>query len=100
MRRVRTGKTDSSTPQGPASSNNSAAIGGYDAYFGTYTVDLRARTVTHHLTAALGPADVGRSLTRQVTATNNELRLSFETAGSTGKPVTRTLIWRRAGSRQ
>jgi len=29
------------------------AVSGYTAYFGTYTVDERARTITHHRTGAL-----------------------------------------------
>src|SRR4051812_49854540 len=36
-------------------SNNSTAVGGYDAYFGKYTVDEAAGAVTQRLEAALSP---------------------------------------------
>jgi len=36
-----------------------AALTGYTAYFGTYTVDERARTVTHHLKGSINPGTVG-----------------------------------------
>jgi Lipocalin-like domain len=34
-----------------------AALTGYIAYFGTYTVDERAGTITHHRTASIQPGD-------------------------------------------
>ena len=51
MARDRT-KPAVTTPNGsPPDPNNSAASGGYDAYFGTYEVDAARHTVTHHLLA-------------------------------------------------
>jgi hypothetical protein len=76
--------------------SNSTATGGYDAYFGTYSLDPKLGTVTHHLVGALNPRDVGKSLLRHVAVSHGELRLWFSTVGSEGKPVTRTLVWRRA----
>ena len=38
--------------------------GGYEAYFGTYEVDEKAHTVTHHVQGALVRALVGKNLTR------------------------------------
>jgi hypothetical protein len=35
-----------------------AAIDGYIAYFGTYSIDESARTVTHHRQASIQPGDV------------------------------------------
>jgi hypothetical protein len=35
------------------------AITGYTAYFGTYTVDETARTVSHHRAGSLAPAAIG-----------------------------------------
>jgi hypothetical protein len=35
-----------------------AALDGYIAYFGTYSVDERARTVTHHRHGSVQPGDV------------------------------------------
>jgi len=37
----------------------SAALSGYVAYFGTYSIDEAARTVTHHRHASVQPGDVG-----------------------------------------
>ena len=39
--------------------NNSMAQGGYDAYFGAYTVDDERRTVTQHLLGAGGAGRAG-----------------------------------------
>jgi len=39
--------------------NNTTAIGGYDAYFGTYKVDETSGDVQTHLVAALSPATSG-----------------------------------------
>jgi len=42
----------------PTPDESQAALAGYVAYFGTYTVDERARTVTHHRQASVQPGDV------------------------------------------
>jgi hypothetical protein len=42
----------------PTPDEAQAALLGYVAYFGTYTVDERARTVTHHRHASVQPGDV------------------------------------------
>ena len=39
----------------PTPDEAKAAISGYTAYFGTYTIDERARTVTHHRTGNISP---------------------------------------------
>lgn len=77
-------------------SNNSRAIGGYDAYFGLYTVDDNEGTVTQELTGSLSQENVGQILTRAMTVDGDELTISLETTSVTGEKVTRTLIWRRA----
>lgn len=41
------------------------ALRGYTAYFGTYTVDGRARTVTHHRQGSVNPGNVGGDLVRR-----------------------------------
>ena len=99
MRQRRQAGSGSSTQPAQENPNNSGAAGGYDAYFGTYTLDLQSHKVTHHLAGALLPGDVGRSLTRHFEVSETELRLWFETAGAAGQPVVRTLVWRRAGKR-
>ncbi len=42
-----------------------AALIGYTAYFGTYTIDGRARTVTHHRKGSLNPGTVGVDAVRR-----------------------------------
>jgi hypothetical protein len=39
----------------PTPDEAKAAITGYTAYFGTYTIDEKARTVTHHRAANINP---------------------------------------------
>jgi hypothetical protein len=76
--------------------NNSRARGGYDAYFGSYTVDDARGTVTQRLAGALSPENVGLVLTRALTVTGDELVIRLETSTTTGEPIVRTLRWRRA----
>jgi hypothetical protein len=80
-----------------ASPNNSRAQGGYDAYFGTYTVDDTGGTVTQRLVGALSREDVGQVLTRIMAILGDELVIRVQTATSDGAPVVRTLRWRRIG---
>jgi hypothetical protein len=42
----------------PTAEEARAAFTGYQAYFGTYSVDTRARTVTHHLAGNLDPGQI------------------------------------------
>ena len=77
--------------------NNSRARGGYDAYFGEYTVDDASGTVTQKLTGALSAENVGMVLTREMVVTGDELTLHLETKAVTGENVVRTLRWRRVG---
>ena len=80
-----------------AAPNNSSARGGYDAYFGSYTVDDARGTVTQRLIGALSPENVGLVLTRVMTVVGDELTIRLETATASGEPITRTLRWRRLG---
>jgi hypothetical protein len=80
----------------PRASNNSVAVGGYDAYFGTYTVDEVAGTVTQQLLGALSPGDVGKVVTRELQVEGDRLTIELVTSGADGEPLTRTLIWIRA----
>jgi hypothetical protein len=85
-------------PDGPGGAkNNSRAQGGYDAYFGTYTIDDEKATVTQTLLAALSPENVGAVLTRAMEVQDDTLVIRLETTASDGGPVTRTLTWRRVG---
>lgn len=80
-----------------ADPNNSAASGGYDAYFGTYTFDAKTGTVTHRLIGALSAGDVGRTLTRHVVRRGDEMVIWFEARRGDGMAVIRRLRWRKVG---
>ena len=61
----------SSTPRpkyagaAPTPDEAKAALTGYTAYFGTWTVDERAGTVTHHLTGSINPSNTGNDNVRK-----------------------------------
>jgi hypothetical protein len=81
---------------GRASVNNSAAVNGYDAYFGTYTVDEASGSVTQFLEGALSPSDVGKTVTRGMRVEEDRLIIQLATTSADGEPITRTLIWLRS----
>ena len=90
----------SSTPNdisAVAAPNNSRARGGYDAYFGTYTVDDAGNTVTQRLVGALSSENVGHVLTRTMAVAHDELTIRLDTTTVEGEPITRTLRWKRVG---
>lgn len=93
-------KRDRSTvlPEGPSGArNNTRALGGYDAYFGTYTVDDSAHTVTQRLLGSLSQENVGSVLTREMHVHRDELVIQLQTSATDGTAVTRTLTWLRVG---
>lgn len=94
MKRDRTAATVTLGAAGP---NNSRTIGGYDAYFGLYSVDDDAGTVTQKLLGALSAENVGQVLTREMKVVGDMLTISLDTAAANGEPVTRTLAWKRVG---
>lgn len=94
MKRDRSGPT---TALGVAGPNNTRAHGGYDAYFGSYTVDDEASSVTQRLEGALTPENVGLVLTRQMKVSGDRLTIELGTTSASGHAVTRTLIWQRVG---
>ena len=67
---------------------------GYFAYYGDYTVDERASTITHHLEMASQPSFVGASNLRHADLQDDRLVLSgamtFE-----GEPRTIKVTWKR-----
>jgi hypothetical protein len=65
------------------------SIRGMQSYFGTYTVDEVAKTVTHHMEGALNPNDVGRDRVRWYTFVGNRLELL------TSQTATNPLVWER-----
>ena len=74
----------------PADANQRVTLG-YDSYFGRYTVDEKAGTVTHHVEASLFPEDVGDDWVRPFTLEGDTLTLRL-----TGEDkLTRTLVFQR-----
>ena len=89
---------DANTPDsGVVATNNSRARGGYDAYFGTYTVDEARGTVTQRLLGALSPENVGQVLTRAMIVDGSALTITLDTTTAGGEPVVRCLTWKRVG---
>ena len=76
--------------------NNTSAVGGYDAYFGTYRIGADG-LVMHRLDAALTQANVGMEFARTLAVEGDRLTIVLETASQSGEPVTRTLTWKRIG---
>jgi hypothetical protein len=77
--------------------NNTTAIGGYDAYFGTYEVDEASGDVHTYLVAALSPSHVGATMMRNMKVEDGKLIIRLTTTTSDNIPVSRTLTWERAG---
>jgi len=82
------------TSSSAASDNSPQILSGYEAYFGTYTVDETNHTVTHHLEGALTAADVGRNLVRQFQISGDQLTIVVRTNLPKEKQI-RTLTWGR-----
>jgi hypothetical protein len=69
---------------------------GYDAYFGTFTVDEAAGTVTHHVQGSLFPEDLGKDFVRRFRVDGDTFELSFTSPSPDGASITRTLVFRRS----
>jgi hypothetical protein len=94
MKRDRSGEEVAEARQ--ATANNSAAVNGFDAYFGTYTVHEATGSVRQVLQGSLSPGDVGKVVTREMRVDGDVLTIELATTSGDGEPVTRTLTWRRA----
>lgn len=77
--------------------NNTTAIGGYDAYFGTYEVDEASGNVRTRLVAALSPGHVGSTMLRNMKIEDGKLVIRLTTTAAGETIVNRTLTWERAG---
>ncbi len=62
--------------ESPTPEQAKEAITGYVAYFGTYTVDEKARTVSHHRKGTINAGGVGVDLVRQYELTGDRLILT------------------------
>jgi Lipocalin-like domain len=71
------------------------AYSGYYAYFGTWEVDERAHTVTHHVRASLRSGEVGARYVRPYELAGEQLVLRYAVNAADGDGWTRALVWRR-----
>ena len=81
--------------QAPAS-EKSAAIDGFYAYCGTWSVDDAGTTVTHHIKQSLYPGERDTEATRKLTLEGKRLTLIAK-AHEMGEDHERKLVWERIG---
>ena len=84
-------------PQRVQAKNNTVAVNGYDAYFGTYSIDEIAGTLTTHLEGSTSPANVGSTYVRDVRVIDDELFIQLQTTTTDGTPIARTNTFVRVG---
>jgi hypothetical protein len=77
--------------------NNTARLNGYDAYFGTYSVDETEGTLSTHLEGSISPANVGDTYVRDLRVVDNELIIQLQTTAADGTAITRTNTFSRIG---
>ena len=85
-----------SVPQNPPDAKNPRIVLGYDAYFGTFTVNEAEGTITHHVEGSLFPEDLGKDFTRFYKIEGGTFTLSFTSTSPDGPELTRTLRFRRS----
>jgi hypothetical protein len=73
----------------------SAAVAGYTAYFGTYSVDESAAVVTHHVKGSLFPNWVGTEQRREVVLDRDHLTLTSQPILFGGKTRVFRVVWKR-----
>lgn len=71
------------------------AFEGFIAYFGTYTVDQKASTVTHHVEGSSFPNYVGTDLKRSLGVSGGRLTLRTEPFAIGGQTAVGVLVWER-----
>jgi hypothetical protein len=72
-----------------------AAFEGHTSYFGTYTIDPAARTVTHHVRGASYPNWIGHDQTRYYRIEGSHLVLSTPPILFQGESLDYILTWER-----
>lgn len=77
--------------------DKAAAAEGYYAYFGTWTIDAKNSTVTHHIQQALVPGERGEELVRHVELAGDQLTLTAK-VHEVGEDRKRILVWQRVRS--
>lgn len=85
-----------SVPSNPSDAKNPRIVLGYDAYFGTFTVNEAEGTITHHVEGSLFPEDLGKDFKRFYKLDGDTFTLSFTSKSPDGPELTRTLRFRRA----
>jgi hypothetical protein len=73
----------------------SAALTGYTAYFGTYSVDESAAVVTHHVKGSLFPNWVGTDQRREIVVDGDQLTLTSQPILFDGKTRIFRVVWKR-----
>jgi hypothetical protein len=92
LQMMRTGRRSAiSTPSAASDKANPRVVLGYDSYFGRYTVDEKAGTVTHHVEGSLFPEDLGSNWVRPFTLAGDTLTLRL----TSDDGLTRTLVFQR-----
>ena len=84
-------------PQRVQAKNNTAAVNGYDAYFGTYSVDEASGTLATHVEGSISPVNIGKTYVRDVRVVGNELLIQLKTTAVDGTAITRTNTFYRIG---
>ena len=72
-----------------------AAFEGHTSYFGTYTIEPSARTVTHHVRGASYPNWIGHDQIRYYRIDGSHLVLSTPPILDRGESLEYTLTWER-----
>jgi hypothetical protein len=89
-------RTENPTSQAVFSGqNNTSAVGGYDAYFGTFEVNEKTGKVSHTLIGSITPSNIGMTVSRDLRVIENTLMIQLETTTPEGEAIIRTLIWKR-----
>ena len=93
----RRGRAPFASPEmrGGTAEEMKAAFHGYVAYFGTYTVDEAAGTVTHAVEGSLFPNWEGQAQVRTYRLEGNRLTLTTPPLPAAGGMVTLVLEWER-----
>lgn len=84
-------------PQPVSAKNNTVAVDGYDAYFGTYSADESAGTIATHIDGSISLGNIGKIFVRTVRVVGNELIIQLETTTIDGTAITRTNTFSRVG---
>lgn len=80
-------------------SEKAIAIDGYYAYFGTWTTDESAPSVTHHIHNSLYPGERDQEVVRPASLEGNRLTLTAK-AHEMGEDHQRRLVWERVTAPQ